>query len=229
MAEHHLWADGDGDGSLIKDPVSTIKGGDVENLTGTGINDCATRTFHVAADAGDRSISKRAVKFRSVIVFLSAVAIVVGVYLRHASNGGGVNQLDIADGTNSKENNGNLFASSTLQSQEVKMIAPSITNGYSTCFDLQKDIVEALKQYANSLIQEQATSSYLIQEYGNWHSECREEVGDGDDDDLAATTTAFATTQEATTQDAQVSSLPDPNPATDNVEKKWSGRYHQSL
>lgn len=183
MAEHHLWADGDG--SLIKDPVSTIKGGDVENLTGTGINDCATRTFHVAADAGDRSISKRAVKFRSVIVFLSAVAIVVGVYLRHASNGGGVNQLDIADGTNSKENNGNLFASSTLQSQEVKMVAPSITNGYSTCFDLQKDIVDALKQYAKSLIQEEATSSYSEMYAScdpnnpNWQPEYQEEVGDG--------------------------------------------------
>ena len=176
MAEHHLWADGDGDGSLIKDPVSTIKGGDVENLTDTGVNDGTTRTFHVAADAGERSISKRAVKFGSVIVFLSAVAIVVGVYLRHASNG---------DGTNSKENNGNLFASSTLQSQEVKMVAPSITNGYSTCFDLQKDIVEALKQYANSLIQEEATSSYSEMYASsdpnnpNWQPEYQEEVGDG--------------------------------------------------
>mmetsp|Transcript_14549 Transcript_14549/g.31345 ORF Transcript_14549/g.31345 Transcript_14549/m.31345 type:complete len:877 (-) Transcript_14549:70-2700(-) len=211
MAEHHLWADGDGDGSLIKDPVSTIKGGDVENLTDTGVNDGTTRTFHVAADAGERSISKRAVKFGSVIVFLSAVAIVVGVYLRHASN---------ADGTNSKENNGNLFASSTLQSQEVKMVAPSITNGYSTCFDLQKDIVDALKHYAKSLIQEEATSSYSEMYAScdpnnpNWQPEYQEEVGDG----------GGYMYDEDTTQDAQASPLPDPNPVTDNVEKEVVGK-----
>ena len=40
---------------------------------------------------------------------------------------------------------------------QVKMISPSVANGYETCSDLETDISEALKHYANQVIMEQVS------------------------------------------------------------------------
>jgi len=40
----------------------------------------------------------------------------------------------------------------------VKMVSPSIAKGYATCSDLEKDISDALKHYANRVILEQAAN-----------------------------------------------------------------------
>lgn len=57
----------------------------------------------------------------------------------------------------------------------VKMVSPSILNGYETCYDLERDIVEALKLYMNDFIVNEAV---MNEEYAtcdpeneNWHSD----------------------------------------------------------
>lgn len=164
------------------------------------------QTVHSPVTSG-RSISK-GVKLGAVLVLLTVavvLALTLGLDIGSTGGEGGVpvNGAAVQQGSGSASSssvgtdtattstsitkdsliapsdNTQYFTSTGPLPSKLKMISPAITNGYETCSDLEKDIVEAMKHSANSIIMEQVESSEMYAscdpENDDWYSAYYEE------------------------------------------------------
>jgi DNA excision repair protein ERCC-4 len=161
MAENYLW-----------DNQSPNPTSDVENPS-PAANDTAE---YPSNPVQDRAFStSKAVK---VALGLTAVAgaVALGVVLglnsssdetkviQAASSASAVNTVvaeNNGSGKATKSINQDFSASSGPLEAKVKMVSSSITNGYETCSDLEKEITEALKLYMINYIKSEAENSEM--------------------------------------------------------------------
>jgi len=121
------------------------------------------------------------------------------------SDGGtsGDDSSNTQDGASSTDNNlgtsppVQVYKSQFLDSNgpiqtQVRIMDPSVADGYEQCSDLRKDIENAVNHYANNLIMREATSEWQEEYYGNF-TKCdpnsQPNWGWGDDVDGEATAT----------------------------------------
>lgn len=162
MAENYLW-----DNNPSHNPRSDVENpSPAANVNAPPNSSAKCNTF----------LTSKAVKLAlglTAVAGAVALGVVLGLnsssdepeVVQAASSATSVKSSLVADdnesGKKTKSTKQEFYSSSGPLEAKVRMVTPSITDGYETCSDLEKDITEALKLYMSNYINSEAETNEM--------------------------------------------------------------------